>query len=66
MLRVFNEFVAALRGKSGWLVFLGVWALLLLASFLVFDGRVYSVLSHAVEGVRTAVTFDGQLMTTLS
>lgn len=52
---MFNEFVAVLRGKNGWLVFLGVWALLLLASFLVFDGRVYSVLLHVVEWVKSVL-----------
>lgn len=38
MLRVFNEFVAVLRGKNGRLVLLGVWSLLLLASLFVTGG----------------------------
>lgn len=65
MLRVFNGFVAVLRGKNGWFVFLGVWSLLLLASLFVTDGYAYNALESVIEWARTAMTFDGQFVTIL-
>lgn len=44
----------------------GSMSLLLLASLFVTGGYAYNALESVIVGVRTAMTFDGQLMTILS